>query len=174
MTARPLCSSALHVGGVSTTGGGDQKTFSVAYPLRPPPLAVIVAVPVPTPVARPCEPALLLTVATAVLDEDHETMVVTFCIEPSENVAMAENCLEAPLLTDSKLGETLMDTSVGALTVRVALSVLPAIEAVIVVVPIPPPTARPCVPGLLLMVATDVTEDDQVTRVVRLCVMPSE
>lgn len=165
---------AWHRRSVSTACAGDQKTFSVAYPLRPPPLAVIVATPVPTPVARPCEPALLLTVATAVLDEDQVTMVVTFCVEPSENVAMAENCFEAPRLTDSKLGETLMDTSVGALTVRVALPVKLASEAVMVVVPIPPPTARPCMPGLLLMVATDVTDDDQVTTVVRLCVMPSE
>ena len=52
----------------------------------------MVAEPADTAVAEPAEPAVLLTVATAVLDELHVTDVVIFCVVPSENVPVATSC----------------------------------------------------------------------------------
>ena len=140
----------------------------------PPPLAVMMAVPVPTPVARPCEPAELLIVATELGAADHETMEVTFDVEPSEKVAVAVNCWVRPLAIDMKLGLTLIEIRLGARTVSVALSDLPPYEAVMVVMPTSTPVARPCEPAELLIVATKLSDENQVTSVVRFCDEPSE
>jgi hypothetical protein len=64
-------------------------TVTVAVPLTPFSVAVIVTVPELMPVASPCVPLVLLTVATAVFDEDHVTCVVTSWVELSLYVAVA-------------------------------------------------------------------------------------
>ena len=53
-------------------------TVSVVDPLMEPEVAVMVVLPVARAVACPCVPAVLLTVATAVFDELHATVVVRF------------------------------------------------------------------------------------------------
>ena len=59
-------------------------TVNVADPATEPEAAVIVAAPIPTPVANPWLPAELLIVATAGLEEVHATEFVRFCVLLSE------------------------------------------------------------------------------------------
>ncbi len=59
-------------------------TVSVVVALTPLVVAVIVVVPVPTHVANPSEPEVLLIVATVVFEETHDTAVDRFCVVPSE------------------------------------------------------------------------------------------
>lgn len=87
---------------------------------------------------------------------------------------MAENCCALPSVIDGAPGETVMDTSTGAMTVKVVLPDVPPKVAVIVVLPAPTEVASPCVPAALLIVATAVAEDDHVERPVRSSVEPSE
>ena len=55
-------------------------TVRVVLPLIAPEVALIVAVPVPVPAARPWLPARLLMVATAAEEELHCTVVVMSCV----------------------------------------------------------------------------------------------
>jgi hypothetical protein len=66
------------------------------------------------------------------------------------------------------------ETSSAALTVKLVLADTPDPEwvAVMVVLPVATVVARPLVPAVLLIVAVAVEEEDQVTVVVRSCVVP--
>ena len=66
-------------------------TVSEVDPVKLPDAAVIVVVPATTEVARPLEPAALLTVATPVLDELQVAEAVRSCVVLSENVPVAAN-----------------------------------------------------------------------------------
>jgi hypothetical protein len=59
-------------------------TVSAVAPETLPDAARIVVDPAATDVARPLEPAALLIVATAVLEELQVAVVVRFCVVPSE------------------------------------------------------------------------------------------
>jgi len=59
-------------------------TVNTADPVTDPEAAVIVAAPIPTPVANPSLPAELLMVATAAFEEFHVTEFVRFCVLLSE------------------------------------------------------------------------------------------
>ena len=96
---------------------------TVAVPLTPFSVAVIVTVPGLRPVVSPWLPLVLLTVATAVLDEDHVTCVVRSPVELSANVPVACNCTAVPLAIVSDDGVTVIDNSGGACTVSVPLTV---------------------------------------------------
>ena len=65
---------------------------------------------------------------------------------------------------------TSIDTSVASLTVNVVLPVTPLLVAAIVVVPTLAIVARPFEPAALLTVATALSEEPQLTWVVRSCV----
>jgi hypothetical protein len=67
-----------------------------------------------------------------------------------------------------------MDTSVAAVTVWVVEFDMPPDVAVIVVVPAATAVTNPLEPAALLMVATPVLDEFQVTVVVRFCVELSE
>ena len=67
-------------------------TVSVAASDIFPDVALMVVVPASTPEAKPLEPAALLIVATAVLDELQVTDAVSICVVPSEYVPEAVNC----------------------------------------------------------------------------------
>jgi len=73
-----------------TSVAGD--TVSVVDPDRVPDVAVIVVEPAATGVASPIEPVALLIAEIAVDDELQFTVVVRFCVEPSEYVPVAVNC----------------------------------------------------------------------------------
>ena len=66
-------------------------TVRVVEPEILPDVAVIVAEPAATEVARPLEPAVLLIVAAAVLDDFQVTAAVRSCVVLSENVPVAVN-----------------------------------------------------------------------------------
>ncbi len=78
VTAREMSVAAVTVKGVE--------------PEIEPDVAEMVADPADTAVTEPVEPAVLLTVATAVLDELHVTEAVRFCVVLSEKVPVATNC----------------------------------------------------------------------------------
>src|SRR5882724_5409162 len=76
-------------------------TVSVVVPLMLLDLAVMVEVPGPTAVTRPCVPALLLMVATAVEDELHVTSAVRSWVLWSLKVPVAVNCEVVPGATEA-------------------------------------------------------------------------
>jgi hypothetical protein len=147
---------------------------SVAAPDMLPDVALIVVVPAAAPVAKPLEPAALLTVATAVFDELHVTVPVSTCFVPSEYAPEAANCWAAPLAMLGLAGVTEIDKSVAGLTVSVVEPVTLPDIAVIVVVPAARHDARPFDPAALLIAATDVLDELQVADAVSTCFVPSE
>jgi len=126
----------------------------------------MVVVPTAIAVARP----LVVTVAVDVLDEVQATWEVTSEVVPSENVAVAENCWVAPILMLGLAGVMDMEDRALKVTVRIMLAEVPLKFAVMVAVPLASAVASP----LLLMVATDVSEELQVTCEVKSKVVASE
>jgi len=131
-----------------------------------PEVAVMVVVPTAIAVARP----LAVTVAVDVLDEVQATWEVTSEVVPSENVAVAANCWVAPILMLGLAGVMAMEDRALKVTVRVMLAEVPLKFAVMVAVPVASAVASP----LLLIVATDVSEELQVTCEVKSKVVASE
>ncbi len=83
---------------------------------------------------------------------------------------VAVNCCVRPLATLGLAGVRAIEVSAAGVTVRVSIGlVTPPRAAVIFVVPVASDWARP----VLLMVATEVVADAQVTRLVRSSVEPS-
>jgi hypothetical protein len=77
-----LLKGAVTVIDVSTTAVTVKlKTGEEVTPFM---LAVMLVLPMATPVANPLLPAVLLMVATAVFDEFHAAAFVRFCVEPSK------------------------------------------------------------------------------------------
>ncbi len=76
---------------------------------------------------------------------------------------MALNWLVAPIAMLGLVGETLIETSVAGVTVRVVLSETEPDVAVIVVVPSATDVARPFEPAALLISATPVSDELQMT-----------
>lgn len=129
-------------------------------------------------VANPCVPIVLLIVATVVLDEAHVADAVKSCGLPSLSVPVAVNCcvvmpVEREIVAET--GVTRIDTSAGAVIVRVAsFEVMPDKLAVIVVVPCATEAASPFAPEVLLMVATPGCDEFQAASDVISGVLPSE
>jgi hypothetical protein len=124
-----------------------------------PDVAVMVVLPVAIAVTKPP----LVMVATAVLLEDQETELVTSPVDPSENVAVAENCCEEPLVMTVLDGLMAMLVMVLLLTVKPVLAItLPDLAWIVVCPSVVPAVAKPA----LLMVAMFVTEEVHVTEFV--------
>lgn len=140
-------------------------TVNVVLAVTPLKVAVMVAVPAATPVAKPEE----LMVATAVLLEVQVAEVVTVAVLLSEYVAVAVNCCVPRLLIVGLLGAMVNELTTLLLTVSVVLCFIPLSVAVIVVVPSATAVARP----EALMVATAAFEDAQVAVEVMSRVLPS-
>jgi hypothetical protein len=137
-------------------------------------VAVIVVVPAATGVAFPIAPAVLLIVAMDADDELQVTDKVIFCVLLSEKVPVAVNCSVVPGAMPGLAGVTAIDTSFAEVTVStVEPEMLPKV-AVIVVVPAATGVTIPLEPAVLLIVATDVASELQVTDVVIFCVLLSE
>jgi hypothetical protein len=121
---------------------------------------------------------MLLMVATNLSEESQATNVVKFCVLPSVNVPVAENCLVVldAMLISAEAGDTVIDTNLAGVTASVAtLEVIPEKPAVTVVVPSATATASPFVPDVLLIVAIPVFEEVQVTDdVISSVVVPPE
>ena len=139
-------------------------TFSVAEPLIEPDVAVMFAVPIPSPLANPPLPIL-----ATVEDEFQVTKLVRSCPLPSLYVAIATNCWLVPLAIDALPGLTDNDTRTGAVTATLTEPVIEPEVAVIVVVPGATLVAYPSAP----IVATPGTAAVQVADCVKSCVLPS-
>ncbi len=106
--------------------------------------------------------------ATALSDELHVTVDVIILVVPSENTPVAANGTLATAKVMKGLdGVTVIETNTGAVTVSVArFEVTPERAALMLVVPVAEAVANPAVATTLLIVATAVSEDFQLTSVV--------
>src|SRR5271166_5954489 len=141
-------------------------TVRTVDPVMPLSVALMVEVPVATPVARPA----VVIVATDVVAEAHVTWLVRFAVELSEYVPVAVNCSVSPLAMLGLAGVTAIDCNVAAVTVSTVEPVTPLSVALIEEVPVPTPVASPAV----VMVATVVVAEAHVTWLVRFAVELSE
>jgi len=144
-------------------------TVNTVLPLTPADVAEIVVVPTVNDVARPREPAVMLTVATVAFDDAHVTLSVMSSMLPSVKVPVAANGCVPPSGTDGIAGVTAIVTKVAAVTVRLVEPTIAPDVARIVVIPVAWLVASPAV----LTVATDVSDEVQPTDAVRFCVLPS-
>jgi len=129
-----------------------------------PVVAVMFVVPTETPMTRP----VLSIVATDVSDEPQVTCVAW--VVPSEYVPVAVNRWGTPAGM-LRLGDvTARDNRVAEFTVRIVLSEILPMVAVMFVVPTETLMARP----VLSIVATDVSDELQVTCVVMSLLVPLE
>ena len=149
-------------------------TVSPVDPDTVPIVAVMVVEPAATGDASPIDPAVLLIVAIPSFEEVQVAAAVTSWVVLSENDPVAVNCCFVPFAMPALAGETEIDRSVAGFTVSVVEPEMLVQVAVIVVVPAPTEVARPFEPDVLLMVATPVSDEVQVTYAVRSCVVPSE
>ena len=130
-------------------------------------VAVIVVRPVAAEVAKPREPAALLTVATPPSEEFQVTNAVRSCVVLSEYVPVAVSCCAVPSAKLGLAGFIDRDTSVAAVMVSAVESdTLPTV-AVIVVRPVAAEVARPLEPDMLLTVAASAAEEFQIAVAVR-------
>ncbi len=130
-------------------------TVSVALPLTPIREAVIVLDPAATAVASPAA----LIVAAALLLDVQVAVEVTFAVELSLYVAVAVNCCVAPAVMLGVAGVTATAVSVfvAAVTVSLAVPLIPLSEAVTEVEPAATAVASPD----MLIVAAELLEDVQ-------------
>src|ERR1041385_494002 len=129
-------------------------TVTVALPLCPSLVAVMVAEPAATPLTTP----LLLTPATEVLLLAQVTVRPDSAL-PFTSLGVAVSCTLPPTSTDAVAGLTLTDATGTFATVMLAVPLFPSLVAVMVAVPATFPVTSP----LELTVATDVLLLAQVT-----------
>ena len=139
-------------------------TVKVAEPDLPPNAAVIVAVPIDSPVATPGD----TTVPTAMASELHVTVLLMSRLVPSEYVPVATKVCVKPIGTVAVAGVTAIELNVAAVTVKVAEPDLPSNVAVMTDVPTATPIARPDV-----TVATLVVPEVQLENAVTSWDVPS-
>jgi hypothetical protein len=153
-------------------------TVRTVLPVIVPDVTVIVDLPTAPPkLANPLERPTSDISATDWFDDCQVAEDVRFVVVPSEINPIAVNCCttENERLMTGLEGEIAIDTSTGAVTVRVArFDVMPDKAAVMVVVPCASVLTSPRVPVALLTVATWVFDDDQVAEAVTSCDVPSE
>src|SRR6266850_1498781 len=126
------------LGATVTVATGTGFTFTMAVPLFPSLLAVIITAPTATPWTRP----LALTVATAALLVDHVTTRPLSAV-PLLSLRVAASCTACPAMTEAGLGETDTDATGTMVTPTVAVPLLPSLVAVIVTAPAATPRTRP-------------------------------
>jgi len=144
-------------------------TVNVAAPDCPANSAVMVAVPGATPVAKPLVGDALLTVAIDAGDEVQLTELVRFCVLLSANVPMALNWVAVCSATLAIAGVTVTELRLDDSTTNAAVPLTEPCCAVMIAVPADWPVTWP----KLLMLATLVAEELQVTTSVTLAVEPS-
>ena len=99
--------------------------------------------PVPVLVASPCDPGVLLMVATAEDEEDQSTLLVRSDDVPSEKFPVAVNWLDPPGGISEPTGFTVIDASTAFVIVRLAFPRTDPELAVIVEPPALAPLAKP-------------------------------
>jgi hypothetical protein len=153
--------SAFHPIPVGSAGLG--VTVIASVPEIEPSFAVIVGVPLATPLTKP----VALTVASLVFEDDHVTELERFCVLESVKVPVAVSCSVPPMTTMGVCGVTAMETNAAGPTVsNVEVFTLPD-AAPMVLLPFTSEVARP-VP---LIVATVVVPEVHVTVPLKFCVL---
>src|SRR5919198_174677 len=118
------------------TGTGD--TVIAAVPLCPSLVAVIVAVPAATPETRP--PPLTIATARLLLDQETVRPVSTL---PAESFVVAVSCAVWPTNRPAEAGLSVTEATGTTLTVIAAVPLLPSLVAVIVAEPAATAVTRP-------------------------------
>jgi hypothetical protein len=152
-----------------------ELTVNVAEPVTFPNVALMVAVPAATPVAVITDRPLLLMVATDVLLEVHWQFAVMSWFVESLNTPVAWKVAWAPIGIVLPEAASEIDEIVAFVTVKFTDALTVPRAAVITVVPVPK-LLRGCpvaIPLLVPIVATVVSDEDQLTWCVRLRVPPS-
>jgi hypothetical protein len=144
-------------------------TVSIVEPVTVPAFAEIVAVPGPMLLTKPCVGAALLMVATAGVVELHCTVLVMFCVLPSEKVPVAVNCSVVPDAMVGIAGVSAIETRAEGVTVSVVEPLMLLDAAVTGVLPKATLAATPW----LLTVAMLELPVLQVTELVKTSVLPS-
>ncbi len=139
-------------------------TVSVAVPLTEPEVAVIVEVPEPTPLPTPAE----VMVATPVEELD-QVKLVNSCVLPSSKLPTALNCRVVPAAIDCVPGVTAIDVRCAATTVKVEESFNAPRVAVMVAFPAATVVTTPAP----FTVATEVSDELQVTPADKSALLPS-
>ena len=152
-----------------------EVTVRIVLTEKVPAVAVMVAAPAPTAVARP----VLFTVPTDIFDELQVTCLVISWLVPSEYVPMAVNCWLNPTGILGLTGATAMEDKVAGVTVKVVLPmILPKVptpkpaEEVAAMVTVP--AARPSTRPWLFSTATNIFDVCQRTCEVISRLVPSE
>ena len=136
-------------------------TVRVVEAVSGPTLAEISAVPLPALVASPCDPEVLLIVATVAEEEAQFAVVVMFGVDPSVYSPMAVNCSVPPVEMDGLWGLISMAArSRGGHRQAGGSRHAPEV-ALMIVIPLPVLVAIPLLPGVLLTVATAATDELQ-------------
>lgn len=161
------------VGVIAMETSAAEVTVSVADPVTEPYVAVIVALPVATLVARPRLPARLLMVVTFTADEVHCAVLVMSWVVPFVKVPVAVNCWVAPRGMKGIAGVTAIADRTACVTVKGVDPVTDPQAALIVVVPVAKPVACPSLPGVSPTAATVFAEEAHCTVWVRSRVLPS-
>ncbi len=112
-----------------------------------------------------------LMVATPEFDEVQDTVLVRFCLDPSEYLPLAVNCCVARAMTVGFTGLTTIESSTGAVTANCAVPLTELRDAVMVT---GPPAATPLASPLLDIVAMLVFDEDHVTKELTVWFEPSE
>ena len=131
---------------------------------------MIVALPAVRAFAKPSDCKVSATVATAAAEDVQCTNRLTSWEDPSLNVPMAVNCIDAAAGIDSLPGATAMLVRRPEPTVTPVDAVSPAKLADIV----PDPACALLMRPIALTVATFMADEDHDVRFVRLRVLPSE
>lgn len=161
------------IGGKTLIATNGSCTANDVEPTSEPDVAEIMVVPALALVASPCEPDVLLIVATVADEEIHVTNVVMFAVDPSVYSPVAVNCCEPPIGMDGLCGLTSIAAKIAFVTVRLPDPVTVPDLARMTVLPLPVLVAIPLLPGVLLTVATPGTDELQWTELVTSCVEPS-
>jgi hypothetical protein len=93
----------------------SDATLIASAPLIEPDVAVTVAIPLATAVARPVDP----TVTTVIGAELQVAEAVRSCLLPSLNVPVALSWTKSPGRSERFVGPTAIETNVGAVTVSI-------------------------------------------------------
>jgi hypothetical protein len=137
-------------------------------------VAVIVAVPTPTPVSNPSLPATLQTVANSGAEEVQLTDVVRSCVVPSEKFPVAVRSTVVALGRDGFGGLIVIEVRVAAVTVIDVVPETPVWVAVIVAVPTRVAVTSPSLFAALLTTALAALDEVQLIDWVRAWVVLSE
>jgi hypothetical protein len=121
----------------------------------------------------PAVPGVFPIVATLAFEEVQNVEAVTSWLVPFKKPAEAENGVVCPCRTEVVAGLTVSETIPPGATLSCAVAVRLPEVAVIVVVPRLTPVARPWLPAALLMVATALFDELQVTTPVTSAVLAS-